>query len=706
MIKSSEEYKKGIVADSRRITMKAVVDISDPDLVVGEIIGSNQTEYSRPEQLHDKNMTMNQYQTLELNRWLLDDSLQPIDTLSDLAEIGWVSEDIADSEGYFVNPQSIEITVSGIEVLQTFSIYFSQNSNDGYPVELSVQLEQGGQVYFDKTISDNKEYKLSFDGFTIYAPDLLRIIVNKWSVPYRHARVAEALFGIYEEWQGDEVADLQVEHQADITCLKVPYGTAKIKLDNSTKRFEPRTKTSLFKSIEERQGIDLYLGLRLSDGSTEYKKLGIFYQFDEGWKTGNYDLTIEWNLVDVLGLLVDREYIVPETLPTTFEGWISSIISHLGNNFEGKYQIDANYKDIELLAQKKEDIEGMTCGDILRYACMAVGVWARADAETGFLTCEPVWNEGNKITLDNLNSYPEIQANSSIASISFKIFNDFMQQPDYVFSGNSTSSSTSVTVSNPFIPDYETAQAAARRILQSYGGQQIKTSGRGDMCSEIGDVDTVWIDGSSALSARRTQQDFSFSTGVLKDCTSTLIQPDGAFLFENRVKITESGQWQAPAGIDQIRIILVGKGEDGKDGENGTWSADGADGADGAGGKIFSEIININAEQIFDITIGNDTIFGLYSSANGQTFSNGYTDLNSGEVFGRSAVKNPLPGSGDGGQGGAGGSKGYTQTISTDTAEGGEPTTETISSPPTSGRSGTKGATGCVVIWYGIGDGA
>lgn len=47
-------------------------------------------------------------------------------------------------------------------------------------------------------------------------------------------------------------------------------------------------------------------------------------------------------------------------------------------------------------------------------------------------------------------------------------------------------------------------------------------------------------------------------------------------------------------------------------------------------------------------------------SANGQRYPNGFTDIQSGDSFGRSGVQNPIPGSGNGGIRGIGGVKGNT----------------------------------------------
>lgn len=60
----------------------------------------------------------------------------------------------------------------------------------------------------------------------------------------------------------------------------------------------------------------------------------MYYQYGDGWKTSNNDMSIDWSLVDIVGLVAERTYLPPTTLPTTLEGWISSVVSQLGDNFK------------------------------------------------------------------------------------------------------------------------------------------------------------------------------------------------------------------------------------------------------------------------------------------------------------------------------------------------------------------------------------
>ena len=185
----------------------------------------------------------------------------------------------------------------------------------------------------------------------------------------------------------------------------------------------------------------------------------------------------------------------------------------------------------------------------------------------------------------------------------------------------------------------------------------------------------------------------------MQSCSSTLLQADGSYLFQNRIVIKTSGQWTAPPDVDKLRIILVGKGNNGANGTDGTWDEAGVAGADGIGAKVWAGTININPQQQFVVIIGNDTVFDQYSSANGQIFANGYTDIASGESFARTGVENPIPGSGDGGAGGAGGKKGYRHEESWKTECGGG-TYWVVDNEPEPGEQGVIGAFGCAIVYW------
>lgn len=436
--------------------------------------------------------------------------------------------------------------------------------------------------------------------------------------------------------------------------------------------------------------------------------------------------------MDIIGLISDRAFIVPPILPTTLEGWLQALVSQLGVNFEDRYLVDPEYADKPVMANSAADVTGKKCRDILRWACQASGTWPRADQSTGKLTAEPLWNQGNKITLDNLNTYPSVKANDSLAALIFQLGSGESAR-EFVVSGNSTSSEKTVTIINPFIHSSDEALAAARLILAQYGGTVIELTGRGDPSSEIGDVDTVWLDESNAATARRMSQSFNIQNGVLQGCRSTLLQADGSYLWEDYVVIREDCIYMSPPGVHELRIVLSDGGQGGGPGGPG-WIGRGGDnlgntvtsgygdaGVDGQGGAVLYMVIPCNEQQEFAVhlgvggapgtvvgragVLGGHTSFGVYSSENGRIYENGYTDIANGQAFCRPGVEAPLPGTGDGGRGGKGGDpgEGYLEAESY-TPSGADPSVVNtryrmiVTKQPGEGHPGAQGATGFVMV--------
>jgi hypothetical protein len=707
VIEQTAAYKRAITGDTRKILLKAVVYIVDPDITFGEANSSGAILWCNLEQLHDKEMTIDYFTTLEHNRWILDETSEflPDDPDDASGQIGFVSDAVCDNDGVFDPPVFVEEAFNNVSILQACSVYFPTEDYDGVPSDFTVDIKSGGKVYFSKSFTGNMENKIVIEGFTVNSPDAICVTIEKWNMPGRRARIAEIIPGLYEEWDEGTMSQFNVVQQGDVSCLKIPYGTCTINTDNTEGRYDPLNKNSVFQSIEERQGIDISIGVETDDGN-EWKHVGVYYVKENGWSTADSGMTMQWSTVDILGMLQNLVYSAPETLPTTLNEWLKSIVRQLGTTFENRCCTDQDYGDLPVSVESADDVNGQACGDILLWLCQATGTWPRADAETGYLAAEPLWNQGNKLDLDNMTARPTMKANDSVSSVVFT----FPDDTQYAVSGNSASSSTTKSIKNPFIRTEAQADSAAKMILSACGGNQYEIIGRGDPSSEIGDVDTVWLNESSAFTGRRIYQAFSFNNGVMQNCKSTLLKADGALLYQDRAIITKDCTWEVPDSVSTLRVVLVGGGQGSTSGQAGTFDTYGEDGVDGSGGNVWRGTIDVNSQQTFVVTIGaggdseggmgGDTTFGVYSSANGKVYENGYADITSGNSYGRTGVKVPLQNSGDGARHGSGGSVGVKHVSGYD-ADGGE--IWTVDVKPGTGGTGSPGASGCVVVYWDLG---
>ena len=73
MLSITDGYKTAVVGDVRRMLIKAQLEIVDPDITYGTVNSSGEAAFSKWQQLHDKELSLNsRYATLEPGRWVLD----------------------------------------------------------------------------------------------------------------------------------------------------------------------------------------------------------------------------------------------------------------------------------------------------------------------------------------------------------------------------------------------------------------------------------------------------------------------------------------------------------------------------------------------------------------------------------------------------------------------------------------------------------
>lgn len=692
----SDAFQRDIIADVRRTFPRVVIHIVDPDIVYGATTYSTTVSYSDPEEIYDNETGIYPYATFEVNRWLLDGG-QMLASSGVNSGSAYASSIRSNVNSGVISSPWVQLNFSGVTLLQSCTIVFSDSYFDGIPEDFTVDiLQTGGTVAHTETVTGNNKTEVKISGFSVNSPVGIKVTATKMTLGARRFRVSEIIAGIHETYTGDDLASLSIKEQVDLTLETIPFSTCIVVMDNSTRLFDPRNKEGLFNSLEDRQGIDVYIG---TGDPVEYVKIGHFYMGRNGWRTSKNELSIQWELYDLIGLLYDRAFEVPQTLPTTLEGWIQEILGQFDAIFANEYEIETGYETTAVVAVDPDTLNNKTCGEMIRFLCEYVGLYPVA-TQDGKLRLTAFNSVGNDYSLDNLNSYPEMSGNSDVDRFDVTLNDAVFGQTHTTIGGNSTTSGNTRTIDNPFITDVSEAQAIVTRLLAYYGGNVITLNGRGNPSSELGDMDNVQLDSSNATSGRRYLQTFQFQGGVLQACESQILQGDGALSYSKYAILTSDQTWSFPAGVTEARILLVGGGYSGERGTDGTWSSAGQKGADGVGGKIYTTTISFGDGSTFAVVIGaaegGDTTFGAYSSEDGTIYPYGYGDMLTGKVFGRTGVEAPLANSGDGGQGGAGGKKGERHSYRNKDGD----LVWVVDYAPTPGRSGKAGATGCAVVFW------
>jgi len=757
MISTSAAYKAAIDAPTRRVVPKAIIDLSDPDLAVTSVTGDFDATYSFTDQLTDKDLDYSGqvYATLEPGRWILDgtQAIFPDTPSTREGEQGIVGDTMSDENGDL--NQSITIEFSGVDTLQMVTVASPNLDFDGHPTSLTLEIYSGTLLLYSST-EDVTGYYHVFRGFTVTQPNKIILTVNSWSLPGRYLRLTEILPGLLDAWGGDIIYKMHVIQQADFSNLTIPFASAALEIDNTNKRFDPADKDSIFLSVTARQPIPLFYGVDVGD-SFEYVPVGIYYQKDEGWHIENDGMTICWDLVDLIGMMVERKYESPPEpdpeqyydtsvyppqwvtrippITKTLEQWISHLLNQLDPKFANSYTIDSTAASTSLTTDY-DKIQDFTCGDMLRFFCQATNTFPITDPATGYLVINPLDNTPQRITtLRTQNTLPGSESNTDIAFLAFNIGGTLYNVP-----GTEEICDKTVNIANPFISTTMDAVKAAQVILTQYGGNVLNLECRGDPSRQVGDVETVEVYPNESVAARILEQTLSLENGVMVNQPLRMLQANGGKLYTDVIIITESGTYTMPAGITEITLVLIGGGQGGQGGQGGAegyyTDRNGNGGAGGRGGKVYSSPLTINDGQEIVISIGaggnggkggqatstnydirrtgkngdlggdtTATLGTVFSSANGLFMSTGYVDLLTNAAYavpgyeGTGARRRPQNGAngsfyGNGGNGGGGGPGSVWDPEPTWDANG------VIVEHAGNGADGGRGANGVVLIFF------
>lgn len=524
----------------------------------------------------------------------------PDDPTTRAGEQGVIGDTLSDDN--CENGTTLVETISGVDTLQVITVASTGMAVDGYPTQVTLNIYSNGALLHTDTIEPSGSFFI-FDGFTVVQPTDLELIIDKWSLPNRRYRFVEFLAGFVEVWGGETIYDMNVIRKADFSNLTIPYSSASVSIDNTSKRFDPANKAGVFQSVTARQPVPLFFGVEIGD-SYEFVPVGIYYQQNLGWQLDNDGMTIRWDLIDIIGLLADRKFELIGAQPTKLSGWIQEIVNQLGSTFAGHYTIDGALGDTSLVCQAS-DIVDISCGDLLRFVCQTSNSYPVSDPETGYLHIKALDNTAQDyVTMRMQNTVANSKANTDISFLSFDLGGTLYNIP-----GTAEVSDKTVNVKNPFITTQLKAISAAQMILQQYGGDVLDLIVRGDMSREVGDMISVEVLPEINVSARIQEQHLSLANGVMTNLALNCLQANGGQLYTDVIVINESGTYTMPAGVTEITLVLIGGGDGGDGGDGATcyWFSDkdaGVGGKGGLGGKVYSTPVTINDGQQYTVIIG------------------------------------------------------------------------------------------------------
>jgi hypothetical protein len=119
------------------------------------------------------------------------------------------------------------------------------------------------------------------------------VVITKWSVPNRRARVAEVDFGVVKVYTGEQgLVSMQLTEEMDLTSGELPSPEFQFTVDNSSREFNILNPTGFYKSLQQKQQVISEIGLTYDDGTIEWIPVGNYFlwewQSDEGSLTSTF----------------------------------------------------------------------------------------------------------------------------------------------------------------------------------------------------------------------------------------------------------------------------------------------------------------------------------------------------------------------------------------------------------------------------------
>ncbi|KRE33432.1 hypothetical protein [Paenibacillus sp. Soil724D2] len=292
----TQKYKDNIYATSRLNKGRVTFDLSDVSASsdVSSITTTSESALSLKAQMNN-NFRSSTYRlaTNEKDRFALDGSWSfADDTLTNNGEIGWVSDLIGDGTGTFTTPQQVTINFNANHTSIGLTVTFDPLNNE-YATDFTIiAYDAGNAVIATYPYTGNTLVQVAAYGNLVNYRKVA-VIINKWSVPNRRARVSEIDFGIVKQYTGElGLVSMQLTEEMDLTSGELPSPEFKFTVDNSSREFNILNPTGFYKSLQQKQQVVGEIGLTYDDGTIEWIPVGNYllweWQSDEGSLTATF----------------------------------------------------------------------------------------------------------------------------------------------------------------------------------------------------------------------------------------------------------------------------------------------------------------------------------------------------------------------------------------------------------------------------------
>lgn len=293
--KWKDEHNKLLVSEGY---VEVTLTLADPDAVADASAEDNGSAYisDTAQTVSEVDKEIKSYATLEPNMWVLDGSREIIPTV-DFGDCGYISDELSDANGDFLKLPTVTVNFTQVhsKVIQGITITWGEAYGE-YAKDFTVTAYNGDTVVATQTITGNTDLKtIVFADIVEY--DRITVVITKWCLPYRRARIAEILIGVEKNYTKGNLFSFSHKQEVDPISASLPKSEVSFSIDNSDDSFNPNNVSSLSKYLMERQEIKTKYGLKL-DNNVEWIDGGTFYISE--WDAPQNGLTADFTARDLL----------------------------------------------------------------------------------------------------------------------------------------------------------------------------------------------------------------------------------------------------------------------------------------------------------------------------------------------------------------------------------------------------------------------
>jgi hypothetical protein len=351
MITTSQEYKKQITAEIRRVYGRVEIDYTDPFLDQSiEVSANENANISYPQQVTDSiTVTYGKIASLD-GSWILDGTYVSAPISPTKGQMGWWGNQLAGAGGVFTAPYpTLTVTFNPRPIRQLKVV--GDNNRAEYPVDFIVNMyDDDGALVYTETVADNDkvDFKLDYEN-DITQIAKMELVITKWSHAGRQAKIIEFITSIQEVYEGDDIFSINLVEEREISQGSLPVGNISsneisISLYNRDRKFDAgKTDSPLYQLLKANRKIQAWLGAEVGE-EVEWVPLGVFWS--EDWEIPENDIYANTSGRDRLEQLRRTTYANSTVeIDKSLYYLADKILQDAGLSID-EYEIDESLKDI------------------------------------------------------------------------------------------------------------------------------------------------------------------------------------------------------------------------------------------------------------------------------------------------------------------------------------------------------------------------